>query len=75
MLFGLRVPVDIRQNLKLSAIEAVAGGEKTMTLKTGLGKKKLAVNIPAGVKTGNSIRLRGMGQNGGDLYLDVKVRN
>jgi DnaJ-class molecular chaperone len=46
-----------------------------MTLKTGLGKKKLAVNIPAGVKTGNSIRLRGMGQNGGDLYLDVKVRN
>jgi hypothetical protein len=26
------------------------------------------------VKTGNSIRLRGMGKNGGDLYLDVKVR-
>jgi DnaJ-class molecular chaperone len=74
MLFGLRVPVDIRQNFKLSAVEAVAGGEKTMTLKTGLGKKKLAVNIPPGVKTGNSIRLRGMGQNGGDLYLDVKVR-
>jgi DnaJ-class molecular chaperone len=73
MLFGLRVPVDMRQNLKLSAVEAVVGGEKTMTLKTGLGKKKLAVNIPPGVKTGTSIRLRGMGQNGGDLYLDVKV--
>lgn len=74
MLFGVRVPVDIRQNFKLSAIEAASGGEKTVNLKTGLGKKKLAVNIPAGVKTGNSIRLRGMGKNGGDLYLDVKVR-
>ena len=74
MLFGVRVPVDIRQNFRLSAIEAASGGEKTVNLKTGLGKKKLAVNIPAGVKTGNSIRLRGMGKNGGDLYLDIKVR-
>jgi len=32
------------------------------------------VNVPAGVKTGNSIRLRGMGKKGGDLYLDLKVK-
>jgi curved DNA-binding protein CbpA len=74
MLFGVRVPLDIRQNFKLSAVEASSGGEKTVTLKTGLGKKKLAVNIPAGVKTGSSVRLRGLGKNGGDLYLDVKVK-
>jgi len=67
-------PEDLRQPFKLSAAEAASGGEKTVTLKTGLGKKKLAVNIPAGVKTGTSIRLRGMGKNNGDLYLDVKVK-
>jgi DnaJ-class molecular chaperone len=39
-----------------------------------LGRKKLAVNIPGDIKTGNSIRLRGMGKNGGDLYLDVRIK-
>ena len=77
MLFGVRMEkpgIDIRQKFKLSAVEAAAGGEKAVTLKTGLGRKKLVVNVPAGVKTGNSIRLRGMGKKGGDLYLDVKVK-
>jgi hypothetical protein len=67
-------PADLRQPFKITAKESNSGGEKTVTLKTGLGKKKLAVNIPGGVKTGTSIRLRGMGKNGGDLYLDVKVK-
>ena len=77
MLFGVRAEkpgIDMRQKFELSAVEAASGGEKTVTVKTGLGKKKLVVNIPAGVKTGNSIRLKGMGKNGGDLYLDVKVK-
>jgi DnaJ-class molecular chaperone len=74
MLFGVKARIDMRLKFKLSAVEAAAGGEKTVTLKTGLGKKKLAVNIPAGVKTGSSIRLRGLGKNGGDLYLDIKVK-
>ena len=79
MLFGVRVEnqkpgIDKRQKFELSAVEAASGGEKVVTLKTGLGKKNLVVNIPAGVKTGNSIRLRGMGKKGGDLYLDVKVK-
>jgi DnaJ-class molecular chaperone len=77
MLFGVEPPkpvIDIHQLFKLSAGEAASGGEKTVTLKTGLGKKKIAVNVPAGVKTGNSIRLRGIGKRGGDLYLDVKVK-
>jgi DnaJ-class molecular chaperone len=79
MLFGVRIEspkpgIDKRQKFELSAVEAAAGGEKTVTVKTGLGNKKLVVNVPAGVKTGNSIRLRGMGKKGGDLYLDVKVK-
>jgi DnaJ-class molecular chaperone len=76
-LLGVEIPKppeDLRQPFKLSAVEAASGGEKTVTLKTGLGKKKLAVNIPAGVKTGTGIRLRGLGKNNGDLYLDVKVK-
>jgi DnaJ-class molecular chaperone len=79
MLFGVSVEppkpaVDMRQPFQLTAKEAAAGGEKIATLKIGSGKKKISVNIPGGVKTGNSIRLRGIGKNGGDLYLDVKVK-
>jgi DnaJ-class molecular chaperone len=79
MLFGVRMEtpkpgIDKRQKFELSAVEAATGGEKTVTVKTGLGKKKLVVSVPAGVKTGNSIRLKGLGKRGGDLYMDVKVK-
>jgi DnaJ-class molecular chaperone len=43
-------------------------------------QKKLVVKIPPGVRTGQTIRLAGMGQEGkgggknGDLYLQVKVK-
>lgn len=79
MLFGVRMEtkkpgMDKRQKFELSADEAMAGVEKTVSIKNGLGRKKLVVNVPAGVRTGNSIRLRGMGKQGGDLYLDVKVK-
>lgn len=76
-LFGVEIPKppeDLRQALKISKKLAVSGGEKQIAVKTGKGKKKLAVNIPAEIKTGNSIRLRGMGKNGGDVYLDVLVK-
>ena len=76
MLFGVKVQkpgIDLHQNFKLSADEAANGGEKTVTVKTGHGKKKLAVHIPADIQTGNSIRLRGLGKNGGDVYLDIRV--
>ena len=76
MLFGVKVQkpgIDLHQNFKLSADEAANGGEKTVTVKTGHGKKKLAVHIPADIQTGNSIRLRGLGKNGGDVYLDIRI--
>ena len=43
-------------------------------------QKKLVVKIPAGVRTGQKVRLAGMGQQGkgggknGDLYLQVKIK-
>jgi len=79
MLFGVRVDkpkpaIDKHQPFKLSATEATNGVEKSVTVKNGRQTKKLVVKVPAGVKTGTNIRLRGMGENGGDLYLDVKVK-
>ena len=79
MLFGVRAQapkpgIDIRQTFKLSLAEAMDGTEKTVRVKNSGKTKKLVVKVPAGVKTGTNIRLRGMGKNGGDLYLDVKVK-
>ena len=79
MLFGVRVEtpkpgIDRRQKFELSVSEAEEGIEKTVVIKNGFRTKKLIVNVPAGIKTGNSIRLRGMGKKGGDFYLDVKVK-
>ena len=79
MLFGVRVGtpkpgIDRHRAVNLSAIEAINGVEKTVIVKNGRQTKKLVVKVPAGVKTGTNIRLRGMGKNGGDLYLDVKVK-
>ena len=36
--------------------------------------RRLAITIPAGIKDGQSVRLRGMGQGGGDLYLKIEVK-
>jgi len=77
MLFGVELSkpgIDKHQPLKLSAAEAAGGVEKSVTVKNGRQTKKLVVKVPTGVKTGTNIRLRGMGKNGGDLYLDVKVK-
>jgi DnaJ-class molecular chaperone len=84
-LFGIDLPkpskarLDEWRELEITVSEAKAGGEKTVNIKRGLRNKKLMVKVPAGVKTGTSIRLREMGkQEGkeiGDLYLRVKVRD
>ncbi|NLF80730.1 MAG: J domain-containing protein, partial [Clostridia bacterium] len=60
-----------------------AAGQKACQSCGGVGyktsKKKLSVNIPAGVKDGSRIRLRGQGAAGsgtgkpGDLWLIVKL--
>jgi len=69
---------DIHQEIKLKQIEARNGCDKKITYKRNGERKKLLVKIPAGVKTGTKIRLRGMGLEGtrrGDLYLHIKVES
>jgi len=71
--------LDLNIELEISPDEAAAGGEKKVTYKRGKHKKKLMVRIPAGVKPGTKIRLKGMGitedKKSGDLYLHIKVKD
>jgi DnaJ-class molecular chaperone len=70
--------LDQHREIEISASEAASGSEKRVTYKQGTESKKLMVKIPAGVKTGTKIRLKGMGQTesnkSGDLYLHVRVK-
>ena len=54
------------------------GSEKPITYKRDKKPKQLLVKIPAGVKSGTKIRLKGMGiiddRKSGDLYLHIKVK-
>ena len=83
-LFGFRYESPATQNLDLhielevSPAEAATGCEQPVTYKRDKKTKKLMVKIPAGVKSGAKIRLKGMGtidnKKSGDLYLHIKVK-
>jgi DnaJ-class molecular chaperone len=81
--FGLQLPpapgaLDVYQNMKLEPGEAREGGEKEVVVRSAPRSRRLMVKIPAGIKSGTRIRLKGLGkQSGGqsgDLYLRVRVR-
>jgi curved DNA-binding protein len=63
--------------LELSLEEALAGGRRRLSLEDG---RSFDVNIPAGVREGQRIRIAGRGSSGrdggppGDLYLRVRLR-
>lgn len=73
--------LDLKADIVVSFDEAVFGGKKIINLKDSDGKtQSLEINIPAGIDTGRSIRLKGkghIGRNGkrGDLLLKVTVRD
>jgi len=82
-LFGVHIEpplmLDKHLEIKLSRREAERGGEKEIKYKRNGRRKKLLVKIPAGIKSGTKIRLRGMGdrkdKRSGDLYLHVKIKS
>lgn len=54
----------------LSPNAALKGG----VVMVRLGRRKLRVRVPAGLRSGEYLRLRGAGDSGSDLYLPVLVR-
>ena len=73
---------DAQLKLDISLEEAFHGGAKTIQFAKTQGStemKKLKINIPSGVKTGQKIRLAGQGQaspyggDPGDLFLEMNI--
>lgn len=68
---------DHEAELELSLEEALSGGRRRLSLDDG---RSFEVNIPAGVRDGQRIRIAGQGAGGrdggppGDLYLRVRLR-
>lgn len=61
---------DIEARLTLPLEKAYQGGKERIRLEDG---RSLEVNMPPGMVTGQSVRLRNQGISGGDLYLKITV--
>ena len=72
---GVGVDLDLNVSMSVSLEEAVKGGEKRVRLPSG---KELNVKIPAGVASGQTIRLKGQGETApghppGDLLITINI--
>lgn len=56
--------------LAISPLDALNGG----AVEVRVGRRILRVRVPPGLRTGDHLRLRAAGEDGGDLYLPVLVR-
>jgi len=66
---------DIHQEIEVDFLTAAQGGAVDLQLdKPDTGPTTIRVNIPAGIADGQTLRLRGQGIEGGDLYLKVRIR-
>lgn len=62
---------DIEARLTLPLEKAYTGGSERIRLEDG---RSLEVNMPPGMFTGQRIRLKHLGIQGGDLYLKITVK-
>ena len=72
---GIGVDLDLNVAMTVSLEESVNGGEKRVRLPTG---RELNVKIPAGVTSGQQIRLKGQGETApghppGDLLISISI--
>lgn len=61
---------DAEARLSIPLEKAYRGGRERVRLEDG---RSLEVNMPPAMVTGQRIRLKGQGKNGGDLYLKITV--
>lgn len=68
---------DVRYHLAIDFLDAVTGAKQRVTMPDG---SSLEVQVPEGVRDGQTIRLRGKGQTGigggpaGDAFVEIEVR-
>jgi len=71
--------LDRHQKLEISGDEAATGGEQPVAVNQGRKIKRIMVKIPADIRSGTRIRIKGMGirdrNNRGDLYLHITVKS
>ncbi|MBC7953970.1 MAG: J domain-containing protein [Rhodospirillaceae bacterium] len=60
---------DIRHTLTVDLADAAQGSVKRVEV----GGRMLDITIPAGIKDGQTLRLKGQGESGGDLLLEIHV--
>jgi curved DNA-binding protein CbpA len=81
--YGLEIPENGRDSydvMKITPEEAAAGGKIRYCCLKGGNPRDLLVKVPAGIKDGQKIKLKGLGEDGknggapGALYLKVKIR-
>jgi curved DNA-binding protein len=63
-------PAPVSPVIAISPLDAVRGGAVEVRLKS----RRLRVQVPAGLRSGEHLRLKAAGQAGADLYLPVLIR-
>ncbi|MEM9447114.1 MAG: J domain-containing protein, partial [Cyanobacteria bacterium P01_E01_bin.6] len=63
-------PKDVEARLTVPLDKAYQGGRERIRLENG---RSLEVNLPAGLSSGQRIRLKNQGGDGADLYLRIEV--
>ncbi len=72
---------DLRAMIEVDLATAFAGGKTRLSLREGNAERTLEVKVPAGIQSGQVIRLAGQGHPGsggqpaGDVLLEVLVRD
>jgi DnaJ-class molecular chaperone len=71
--------LDSYGSIAISSKEAELGTKKVLSVSQGLKKKTVMVTIPADVRDGTRLRLKGLGKadqdgNRGDLLLEVQIK-
>lgn len=84
-IYNAKTPIkgeNVETEINISIEEGFYGKEKKISLRTVEGNlKTFTVNIPAGIRNGEKIRLIGQGKEGinggknGDLLIKVKIEN
>lgn len=70
---------DLLYHLVITSAEAASGAEKTVLVRTDGRDERLKVKVPAGVRDGQKLRLRGKGHDGskgsprGDCYIALTI--